>query len=145
MIALLDVNVLLALFDPAHLHHEAAHAWFGRNRGQQWATCPLTENGLVRVLSNPSYRGTRTTIDDAASRLLKFCLDARHVFWPDSTSIRDRGLFRWNHVQGHRQIPDVYLLALSVANKGRLATFDSAISLSAVEGATVRNLEVLAG
>ena len=62
MIALLDVNVLVALFDPAHLHHEAAHVWFGRNRSRRWATCPLTENALVRVLSNPSYPGRCTTI-----------------------------------------------------------------------------------
>lgn len=143
MIALLDVNVLVALFDPAHLHHEAAHAWFGQNRSQQWATCPLTENGLVRVLSNPSYRGARTTIGDAAARLHQFCSEPKHVFWPDSISVRDREHFRWKYVQGHRQIPDVYLLALSVANEGRLVTFDSAISLRAVEGATVRNLEVL--
>jgi uncharacterized protein len=144
MIALLDVNVLVALFDAAHLHHEAAHAWFGRSRSRQWATCPLTENGLVRVLSNPSYRGSSTTIDDAAARLHKFCSESRHVFWPDSTTIRDRGLFRWNHVQGHRQIPDVYLLALAVANEGLLATFDSGISLATVQGAAARNLEVLA-
>ncbi|MGH7924455.1 MAG: TA system VapC family ribonuclease toxin [Candidatus Binatus sp.] len=144
MIALLDVNVLVALFDPAHLHHEASHAWFGPNRSLRWATCPLTENGLIRVLSNPGYRGSRTTIDDAAARLHKFCSEPQHVFWPDSTSVRDRRLFRWNHVQGHRQIPDVYLLALAVANDGRLVTFDSAISLRTVEGATPHNLEVLA-
>src|SRR5713226_6496670 len=51
VIALLDVNVLVALFDPAHVHHEAAHAWFGANRKNRWATCALTENGFVRVLS----------------------------------------------------------------------------------------------
>jgi predicted nucleic acid-binding protein len=73
VIALLDVNVLVALFDPAHLHHEGAHAWFGRNRSRRWATCPLTENALVRVLSNASYHGTRTTMDDAAARLRSFC------------------------------------------------------------------------
>ena len=143
MISLLDVNVLVALFDPAHLHHEAAHRWFAGNRNLRWATCPLTENGLIRVLSNPSYRGARTTIDDAAARLHKFCNDPQHVFWQDSASVRDRALFRWNHVQGHRQIPDVYLLALSTANGGRLATFDSGVSMKSVEGATARNLEVL--
>lgn len=144
MIALLDVNVLVALFDPEHLHHEAAHAWFGRNRAARWATCPLTENALVRVLSNASYPGRRTTVEDAAARLRTFCADRLHVFWPDSVSVRDPGRFRWNHVQGHRQLTDVYLLALSVANQGRLATFDSTISLKAVQGAAPQNIELLA-
>lgn len=143
MIALLDVNVLVALFDPAHLHHEAAHTWFGRNRSRRWATCALTENALVRVLSNPAYPGRRTTMEDAASRLKAFCSNREHDFWADSISVRDTGRFRWNHVQGHRQLTDIYLLALSISNRGRLATFDSTISLKAVEGAVLENLELL--
>jgi uncharacterized protein len=144
VIALLDVNLLVALFDPAHLHHEPAHAWFGRNRSARWATCPLTENALVRVLSNAAYPGRRTTVEDAAARLRTFCSDRAHVFWPDSVSVRDPGRFQWKHVQGHRQLTDVYLLALSVSNEGRLATFDSTISLRAVPGAAPHNLELLA-
>ncbi len=144
MIALLDVNVLVALFDPAHLYHEAAHTWFGRNRSGQWATSPLTENALVRIVSNASYPGRRTTVEDAAARLRTFCSDRHHVFWPDSVSVRDAGRFRWNHVQGHRQLTDVYLLALSVSYEGRLATFDSTISLNSVQGAEPHNLELLA-
>ncbi len=143
MIALLDVNVLVALFDPAHLHHDAAHAWFESNLSHKWATCAITENALVRVLSNPAYPG-RTTVEDAVSRLRIFCSNPEHVFWAESVSIRDPKRFRWNHVQGYRQITDVYLLALSVSNRGRLATFDSAISLKAVEGAAAPNLELLA-
>jgi toxin-antitoxin system PIN domain toxin len=144
VIALLDVNVLIALFDPGHLHHEAAHAWLGRNRSSGWATCPLTENALVRILSNASYPGRRTTVEDAAARLRTFCERRDHVFWPDSVSVRDAGRFRWNHVQGHRQLTDVYLLALSVSNEGMLATFDSTISLKSVQDAEPRNLELLA-
>jgi toxin-antitoxin system PIN domain toxin len=144
VIALLDVNVLVALFDPAHVHHEAAHAWFGRNRRRRWATCALTENALIRVLSNPAYPGRRTTMEDAASRLQTFCSAPEHVFWVDSISVRDPGRFHWNRVQGHRQLTDVYLLALSVSNRSRLATFDSTISLQAVEGAVAQSLEILA-
>jgi hypothetical protein len=129
MIALLDVNVLVALFDPAHVHHDAAHGWFRRHHSQQWATCALTENAMVRVLSNAAYPGRRTTLEDAAARLRTFCSHREHVFWADSISLRDHGRFHWKHIQGHRQLTDVYLLALSVANKGRLATFDSAISI----------------
>lgn len=143
MVALLDVNVLVALFDPAHIHHEAAHAWFGANRRNRWATCALTENAFVRVLSNPAYPGSRTSVEEAAARLGTFCSQGEHVFWTDSVSVRDDGRFRWNHVQGHRQLTDVYLLALAVSNEGRLATFDSTISLGAVERAEGRNLEVI--
>lgn len=144
MIALLDVNVLVALFDRDHLYHDAAHTWFARNRSSRWATCPLTENALVRILSNASYPGSRTTLEDAGAGLQTFCSDRLHVFWPDSVSVREAERFRWNHVQGHRQLTDVYLLALSVSNEGRLATFDSAISLRAVQGATPQNLELIA-
>jgi toxin-antitoxin system PIN domain toxin len=143
VIALLDVNVLVALFDPDHLYHDAAHAWFARNRSRGWVTCPLTENALVRILSNAAYPGHRTTLEDAAARLQTFCSDRQHTFWPDSVSIRDPGRLRWSHVQGHRQLTDVYLLALAVSNQGRLATFDSAISLRAVGGAAPQNLELI--
>jgi uncharacterized protein len=144
VIALLDVNMLVALFDPAHVHHDAAHDWFALNRKNRWATCALTENAFVRVLSNPAYPGRRTTVEDAASRLRTFCSDREHIFWADSVSVRDRGRFRWNHVQGHRQLTDVYLLALCVSYQARLATFDSTISIRAVSGATARNLELIA-
>jgi toxin-antitoxin system PIN domain toxin len=144
VIALLDVNVLIALFDPAHVHHEAAHAWFEANGKSLWATCALTENAFVRVLSNPTYPGRGTTMADAVSRLRAFCSAHQHVFWPDSVSLLDGKRFRWNHVQGHRQITDVYLLALVVSRQGRLATFDSTISVRAVEGAKAQNLEVIA-
>jgi toxin-antitoxin system PIN domain toxin len=143
VIALLDVNVLVALFDPDHLHHPAAHLWFGRNRQRGWATCALTENALIRVLSNPSYRGRRTTMEDAASRLRTFCSDREHVFWSDKISVRDPGRFNWRHIQGHRQLTDVYLLALSISNEGRLATLDATIPLKGVEGASAQSLELL--
>jgi toxin-antitoxin system PIN domain toxin len=91
VVALLDVNVLIALFDPSHVHHEAAHKWFEINRKYRWATCPLTENPFVRLLSNPSYRGQTTTLEDAASRLRAFRSESEHVFWPDSVSICERG------------------------------------------------------
>jgi uncharacterized protein len=143
VVALLDVNVLIALFDPSHVHHEAAHAWLEVNRRHRWATSTLTENAFVRVLSNPAYPGRGTTVEDAVVRLRTFCSEREHEFWPDSVSLLDRRRFRWNHVQGHRQITDVYLLALAISNQGRLATFDSTISVRAVEGAKAQNLELI--
>ncbi|HVN64723.1 MAG TPA: TA system VapC family ribonuclease toxin, partial [Candidatus Binataceae bacterium] len=142
--ALFDADVLVALFDSLHVHHRAAHAWLRTNRGSRWATCAMTENAFLRVLSNPGYPGSRTTIEDAASRLRELCSAPEHVFWTDSVSVRDCGRFRWRHVQGYRQIADVYLLALAVANQGRIATFDSAISIGAVQGAAAENLELIA-
>ena len=143
MVALLDVNVLVALFDPAHAHHEAAHAWLGRNRRSGWATCPLTENGLVRVLSNPAYPGRRTTVRDALRRLAEFRQSGEHTFWPDSASLCDERLIRPAHLLGHRQLTDVYLLALAVANGGQVATFDRSIPLAAVDGAKTDHLAYL--
>jgi toxin-antitoxin system PIN domain toxin len=143
VVALLDVNVLIALIDPYHIHHEAADNWFADNRQQGWATSAITENGLLRVICNPSYQGTRATLKDGIASLRRLCEMRGHVFWSELLSIRDSRILRWNHVQGHRQLTDLYLLALAVVNRGRLATFDSAISILAISDATAINLEII--
>lgn len=145
MVALLDVNVLVALFDPEHVHHQTAHEWLAENRSRGWATCPLTENGLVRILSNPSYSGRRTTVQDAVERLAAFRASGDHAFWPDTVSLCQEGRFTFPHIGGHRQLTDVYLLALAVQNQGRLATFDRGIRPHSVAGATPSNLAFLGG
>ncbi len=144
MIALLDVNVLVALFDPAHVHHETAHAWFGSHRAHGWATCPLTENGCVRVLASPAYPGNRTTLADGVERLGRFRASGGHTFWPDSVSLCDASRFDLEQVAGARQVSDAYLLALAVINGGRLATLDRGIPLASVSGATAQNLVLIA-
>jgi hypothetical protein len=141
--ALLDVNVLVALFDPDHVHHELAHDWFADHRREGWATCPLTENGFVRVLANPAYGGTVTRVTDLAARLRTFCESGDHVFWPDAVSLRDSQIFDPALVAGPRQITDIYLLALARSQGGCLATFDRTIPLRAVKGATARDLAVI--
>jgi toxin-antitoxin system PIN domain toxin len=143
MAALLDVNVLVALFDPTHVHHEAAHAWFGAARDSGWATCPITELGFVRVLSNPAYSGRRTAALDAAQRLARFAASGGHVFWQDAASLRDDRAFDLARVRGHRQLTDLYLLAAAVANGGALATFDRTIPRASVVGATEEHLVVI--
>lgn len=143
MISLLDVNVLVALFDPMHLDHEAAHAWFERHRSDGWSTCPLTENGLVRVLSNPAYPGRRTTVGDAVERLDLFESSGDHVFWPDTVSVCQRSVVARDRLQGHRQVTDVYLLALARAHGGRLATLDRSIPVNAVVGASAKDLVLI--
>lgn len=144
LVSLLDVNVLVALFDPEHLHHEHAHAWFASHRDEGWATCPITENGLVRVVSNPRYPGSRTTVEDIIGRLARFRRSEGHRFWPDSVSCTDADRLAMGQLQCHRQLTDAYLLALAVAHEGRLATFDRAVVSALVLGAGPEHLEILA-
>jgi uncharacterized protein len=138
--ALLDVNVLVALFDPEHIHHEAAHAWFGARRPGGWATCPLTENGLVRILSNPAYSSRAARPAEIARRLGTFRASGGHTFWPDDVSLCDPG---FSLSVGHRQLTDVYLLALAVRHGGTLASFDRSIPTKAVRGARAEHLVVI--
>lgn len=145
MVALLDVNVLVALFDPGHVHHDAAHDWFAVRRRDGWATCPLTENGLLRVISNPAYPGRHTTLADAVDRLIRFRASGQHSFWHDSISLCEPSRVDPVHVRGHAQLTDVYLLALAVENAGSLATFDRRIMLASVHDAQPHNLVLIAG
>jgi toxin-antitoxin system PIN domain toxin len=120
--------------DPVHIHHEAASQWFADASARGWATCPLTENGFVRILSNPSYPGIRLTPADAIVLLetLRQNHAATHCFWPDSVSLRDRTLFRPDAIAGHRQLTDIYLLGLCQQNGGTLVTLDAAITHAAI-------------
>jgi uncharacterized protein len=142
-VSLLDVNVLVALFDPSHVHHEAAHRWVARNRRKGWGTCPLTINGCVRVLSHPSYSGPRASPPEIIGLLRTFCAGEHHEFWADSVSLADERLFRSAAIASHNQLTDLYLLGLAVARHGKLATFDRGISIKAIMGAAQSNLEVI--
>lgn len=141
-VALLDVNVLVALFDPDHVHHDAAHGWFSTNRPDGWASCPLTENALLRILSNVAYSSVHETPATVRRRLDSFCESGNHSFWPDRLSLRDEGRFKLSGVT-HRQITDVYLLGLAIENDGRLATFDRSIPMRAVIGADQERIEII--
>jgi toxin-antitoxin system PIN domain toxin len=142
-VALLDVNVLVALFDPDHVHHEAAHGWFAANRQAGWATCPLTENGLIRILSNPAYAAVPEMPAAIVRRLEAFCASGDHVLWADEVSLRDSRLFEPTAPASYRQVTDVYLLGLARRKGGCLATFDASIPLTAVAGATRAHLEII--
>ena len=142
-VALLDVNVLVALFNPVHVHHELAHDWFADNRASGWATCPLTENGFLRIFGNPARGDQMMPIPDLIARLRKFCASGHHQFWRDAASLVDESLFDFSLIRGHRQLTDVYLLGLAVRRGGRFVTFDQRIPLGAVKGATPANLEMV--
>ncbi len=138
---LLDVNVLVALFDPHHIHHDAAHDWFADNRDAGWATCPITENGFVRVISHPAY-GLGERVESAAARLRTFCASGGHQFWRDAISLRD-DVFDLSRAGGAKQLTDIYLLGLAVNRKGCLATFDRTIPVGAVRGTTGDSIAVI--
>ena len=142
--ALLDVNVLVALFDADHVHHEVAHDWFADSRADGWATCPLTESGFVRVLANPVYGAAVERAVTLVEALRRFCASGHHHFWPASLSLHDQRIFNLAFVRGHGQLTDVYLLGLAKKMGGRLATFDRSIPLKAVVGCKPDTLDVIA-
>jgi hypothetical protein len=143
-VSLLDVNVLVALFDPDHVHHDLAHDWFADHREAGWATCPVTEAGFVRVVSNPAYQPDAPRPSAAVQRLRTFCASGHHHFWPDRVSLLDETIFDAAAARGYRQITDVYLLGLATQMDGALATFDRSIPIGAVRGAAERHLRVVA-
>jgi uncharacterized protein len=142
MRALLDVNVLIALLDSDHVHHATAHAWLENNIGTGWASCPLTQNGCIRIMSQPAYPGCLPA-RAVAQRLRAATATPWHAFWPDSISLVDESLVDWSGVLGSRQVTDVYLLGLAVRNAGRFATFDRSVPRHAVAGAGARHLALI--
>ena len=142
MRALLDVSCLLALMDKDHIHHARARKWWRENDEHGWASCPLTQNGFVRISSQQSYPGYRPA-RDAFQQLQLQVAKPDHAFWPDDISITDPEIFDHSWILGPNKIGDVYLLALAVKNGGRLATFDRAIPMGAVRGAEPHRLVVL--
>ncbi len=140
---LIDVNALIAPFDPRHIHHDRAHIWWEHHRASGCASFPLTQNGFVRVLSQQGYPNSVAT--PVAIRILGEAVRANdHGFWPDDLSSTSDKHFRSERMLGPKQVADLYFLSLAVQRDGRLATFDQAIPLSAVAGATSRHLAILA-
>ena len=140
---LLDVNVWVALFDDAHVASPRANEFID-TVGVRIATCPLVENGVIRVLNLPGY-GRRGALGLQAVRaqMVHACYTLDHEFWADSISLRDDAAVDFNRVHGHHQITDLYLLALAVRHGGTLVTFDQNIPLDAVRGATQSHLRIL--
>ncbi|GAA4816063.1 TA system VapC family ribonuclease toxin [Nocardioides caeni] len=140
--ALLDVNVLLALFDADHADHRRAWDWLRSDIGAGWASCPLTQNGFVRIISQPRYPNAIPT-GRAIALLSEAAATEHHEFWPDEVSVLDGDTIRRDRVHGPGQLTDLYLLATAVARGGRFITFDDGIPLSAVRRARPENLVVL--
>ena len=131
---LLDVNVLIALVDPAHVQHEPAHEWFGRTGKKGFATCPITENGLLRIVGHPRYPNSPGAPGVVAQSLAALRGLPGHAFWADTVSLADAQCVDASRLSGHAQVTDSYLLALAVAHRGRLASMDRRLVVDAVRG-----------
>ncbi len=140
--ALFDVNVLIALLDADHIHHLRAAAWLAEHIGAGWASCPITQNGCVRIMSQPGYPSPLPTAQVAA-RLREATRARHHLFIPSGPSLLDPAVFDSTQLLGHRQVTDAWLLALAVAEGLRLVSFDASLPLRVVRGATASHLVVL--
>lgn len=139
--SLLDVDVLLALLDPDHQDHHRAHRWAQEGLAAGWATCAVTENGFVRILSQPSYPNL-VAIDQAISLLRRATSHPQHQFWPCDLSVTGAA-FDTGHLLGHRQLTDTYLLGLAVHHHGAFLTLDRHVDLATVPGATPEHLVLI--
>ena len=142
MRALLDINVLIALHDRDHIHHQRAALWFEAHVAHGWASCPLTQNGCLRIMSQPGY-GSPQPLATLVSMLQSSTASAIHQMWADDISLLNAQHFHHAHIHSHSQLTDLYMLALAVKNGGRLVSFDQRIPLSAVHGALPDHLLTL--
>ena len=140
--SLLDVNVLLALLDSDHVDHERVRQWMAAEIGYGWASCAITQNGFVRIMSQPRYPSPVPPAQ-AIDRLARAAATEHHEYWPCTVSLLDGNLIDYSRLHGHRQVTDAYLLALATANGGRFATLDQSIPLNAVRHATPHNLALI--
>ena len=144
MRALLDVNVIIALLDPDHDFHQRAHRWWASDASSGWASSPITQIGVIRIMSHPSYNPRRAMSPRAIIELLhRFTQATDHQFWPDRVSLLDATVIEPDRILGSRQITELYLLALAVDYGGRLVTFDESIHLAAALRAQREQLTVV--
>jgi toxin-antitoxin system PIN domain toxin len=138
---LLDVNVLIALIDPAHMQHDRAHDWFAAEGQRAWATCPLTENGVLRIVGAARYPNSPGTPAAVAELLSILRSLSGHQFWPDDITLFDNRFVNCVHLLNTAQVTDTYLLALASAHGGKFATFDRQLVVDAVvNGAEILHL-----
>lgn len=142
MRALLDVNVLIALLDSDHSLHTRAYAWFAAEASKGWASCPITQNGCVRIMSSSGYPNA-LPVRAVIERLAAAAAAPQHEFWSDDVTLLDAKVVDPLKVHGPRQLTDVYLLALALRKRGRFVTFDESVPRGAVIGTERKHLLVL--
>jgi uncharacterized protein len=141
---LLDTNLLIALLWPSHAQHDLAVRWFTRHRGRGWATCPLTEAGFVRIVSNPAFSRDAVTPREAAGLLAANTAASDHTFWPDELPFAEASACAGARLVGHQQVTDAYLMALALRRNGVLATLDQRIAALTEPKSTERKaLEII--
>jgi toxin-antitoxin system PIN domain toxin len=138
---LLDVNALIALISPGHVHHDSMHNWFTRKSFRGWATCAITENGAVRVLSQPVFaKGLRRPIQ--VIELLHASKQSdHHHFWTGEVSLTDGALFHADRITSHKHVTDAYLLGLAAKHGAKLVSFDRTLPWQAIRSGTDRLIE----
>jgi toxin-antitoxin system PIN domain toxin len=139
---LLDVSVVIALMDRTHIGHETANGWFAANSRGGWATCPIVENGVVRIMSQTSYPNAQASPSIVAAALVQLCRLPGHEFWPDGISLLRSSVFDPKLLTSPRHVTDTYLLGLAASRGGKLATFDQRLNRAAVKHGT-DHVEVL--
>lgn len=142
MRSLLDVNVLIAALDAGHVHHARVFEWLAAEGRHGWASSPLTQNGCVRIMSQPAYPAALKP-SEVIERLREATAHPSHQFWPDDVSVLDVDAVHGARILGPRQVTDLYLLALAVRHGGRLVTMDGRIAIDAVPGARRHHLLAL--
>ncbi|MGL4312405.1 MAG: TA system VapC family ribonuclease toxin [Sphingomonas sp.] len=133
---LLDVNVLIALIDRDHFYHDLAHQWFQREGRRSWATCPITINGVLRIVGHPGYPASPGSPGTTVRPLQRLLALPGHEAWDDDISLLDERLIDHTLLLKPSQVTDSYLLALAVSRGGKLATFDRRLVAAIVRGGT---------
>ena len=142
---LLDTNLLIALLWPSHERHELALKWFTRHRAKGWATCPMTQAGFVRIVSNPAFSRDAVQPREAVQVLSANTAAKDHTFWPDALPLSEAVAFAGVRLMGHQQVTDAYLLGLAIGRGGVLATLDQRIAaLTELKSAERKSLETVA-
>ena len=142
MRALLDVNVLIALLDADQSLHARATQWFAGHARSGWASCPITQNGCIRVMSHPGYPNA-VSVRAVMERLTEASASTFHEFWPDDVSLLDAKVADSARIHGPRQLTDLYLLALAVRHDGQFVTFDTSVSVDAIRRAEKKHILIL--
>ena len=141
MTSLLDVSVLISLLDANHQNHATITGWLGQNN-HRWASCPITQNGYLRIVTQESYPNA-ISIKEAIKTLSQAVSTLGHEFLSDDISLLDQQLFAHEHIQGPKQLTDIYLLALSVFHGARFVTLDEGVPHVAVPQATNASVHVI--
>ena len=141
MTSLLDVGALISLLDANHEHHAAVMGWFNQNQNC-WASCPITQNGYLRIVTQERYPNT-ISIDEAIRKLTQAVSTPDHKFLSDDISLLDQELVAHEHIQGNKQLTDIYLLALSTFHGVRFVTLDISVPRVAVPRATNASVHVI--